>query len=174
MAAKPTFRWTVGNWNFFIPGGLIHSRGLGEHFQVWFYLPKLCHIIGKGVIWIGSREKGLLIELVEPKFLLVENLNGEENCADLKSRAPLVLQDVQADPAQLVNVRVVDPGDEPHLHRSCFIDENQYKFTNSTKLGENQCLGNSDAYECAWPSDQGCRIVWGAWQQKICAWQKIT
>ena len=35
-----------------------------------FYLPKLCHIIGKGVIWIGSREKGLQVKLVEGKFSL--------------------------------------------------------------------------------------------------------
>ena len=82
-----------------------------------FYLPKLCHIIGKGVIWIGSREKGLQSEkLVEGKFALVENLDGEENCADLESRAPLVFEDVQADATQLVNVWVVDPGDEPYLH----------------------------------------------------------
>ena len=57
------------------------------------------------------------MKVVEGKFLLVENLDGEENCADLKSRAPLVLEDVQADPTQLVNVWVVDPGDEPHLHK---------------------------------------------------------
>ena len=34
----------------------------------------------------------------------------------MKSRAPLVLEDVQADATQFVNVRVVNPGDEPHLH----------------------------------------------------------
>ena len=45
------------------------------------------------------------------------NLDGEENCSDLKCWTPLVLEDVQADPTQLVNVRVVDPGDEPHLCR---------------------------------------------------------
>ena len=45
------------------------------------------------------------------------DLDGEENSADLKSRAPLVLEDVQADPTQLVNVWVVNPGDEPHLHK---------------------------------------------------------
>lgn len=54
--------------------------------------------------------------MVEQRFPLVENLDGEENCADLKSRAPLVLEDVQADATQFVNVRVVNPGDEPHLH----------------------------------------------------------
>ena len=36
----------------------------------------------------------------------------------MKSRAPLVLEDVQADAPQFVNVRVVNPGDEPHLHNS--------------------------------------------------------
>ena len=57
------------------------------------------------------------MKVVARKSSLVENLDGEENCADLKSRAPLVLEDVQADPTQLVNVWVVDPGDEPHLHK---------------------------------------------------------
>ena len=57
------------------------------------------------------------------KFSLVElDLDGEENCADLKSRAPLVLEDVQADPTQLVNVRVVNPGDEPHLHNVILVN----------------------------------------------------
>ena len=49
-------------------------------------------------------------------FTWCENLDGEENCADLEGRAPLVFEDVQADATQLVNVWVVDPGDEPYLH----------------------------------------------------------
>ena len=97
-----------------------------------FYLPKLCHIIGKGIIWIGSREKGLQVKVVARKSSLVENLDGEENCADLKSRAPLVLEDVQADPTQLVNVWVVDPGDEPHLHKVML--QNILKSSNYQKI----------------------------------------
>ena len=34
----------------------------------------------------------------------------------MEGRAPLVFEDVQADATQLVNVWVVDPGDEPYLH----------------------------------------------------------
>ena len=43
------------------------------------------------------------------------NLDGEKDGSDLKSRAPLFLQDVEADPAKLVYVWVVDPRDEPDL-----------------------------------------------------------
>lgn len=39
----------------------------------------------------------------------------EQHCADLQRGAPLVLQDVQADAAQLVDVGVVDLGEEAHL-----------------------------------------------------------
>ena len=45
------------------------------------------------------------------------NLNGEKDGSDLKSRAPLLLQNVEADSAELVNVRVVDPRDESDLNR---------------------------------------------------------
>ena len=43
------------------------------------------------------------------------NLDGEQDGSDLKSRTPLFLQDVEADPAKLVYVWVVDPRDEPDL-----------------------------------------------------------
>ena len=45
------------------------------------------------------------------------HLNGEQNRPDLKSGAPLVLEDVETDPAQLVDIGVVDTRDEPHLNR---------------------------------------------------------
>mmetsp|Transcript_18048 Transcript_18048/g.68440 ORF Transcript_18048/g.68440 Transcript_18048/m.68440 type:complete len:218 (+) Transcript_18048:39-692(+) len=44
-----------------------------------------------------------------------QRLDAEENCANLQSWRPLVLQDVQADAAELVHVGVVDPREEPHL-----------------------------------------------------------
>ena len=72
------------------------------------------------------------MKVVARKSSLVENLDGEENCADLKSRAPLVLEDVQADPTQLVNVWVVDPGDEPHLHKVML--QNILKSSNYQKI----------------------------------------
>ena len=43
------------------------------------------------------------------------NLDGEKDGSNLKSRTPLLLQDVQADSPKLVYVWVVDPGDEPDL-----------------------------------------------------------
>ena len=45
------------------------------------------------------------------------HLNREQNRPDLKSGAPLVLEDVETDPAQLVDIGVVDTRDEPHLNR---------------------------------------------------------
>jgi hypothetical protein len=39
----------------------------------------------------------------------------QQHGADLQGRAPLVLEDVQADAAQLVNIGVVDLGQETHL-----------------------------------------------------------
>ena len=45
------------------------------------------------------------------------HLNGEQNRPDLQSGAPLVLEDVETDPAQLVDIGVVDTRDEPHLNR---------------------------------------------------------
>merc|ERR1719322_219590 len=70
---------------------------------------------GERVIRVGSRQ---------------ESLDGEENCSDLKCWTPLVLEDVQADPTQLVNVRVVDPGDEPHLgcRHGIVLREKEFQF----------------------------------------------
>lgn len=39
----------------------------------------------------------------------------QQNCADLQCWAPLVFENVQADAAKLVNVGVVDFGQEAHL-----------------------------------------------------------
>ena len=46
-----------------------------------------------------------------------ERLDRDEHCSDLESGAPLVLEDVKADSADLVNVGVVDLGSEEHLGR---------------------------------------------------------
>ena len=48
------------------------------------------------------------------------HLDGEQDGADLQGGAPLILEDIQADPAQLVDVRVVDAGDEADLDRRCW------------------------------------------------------
>ena len=54
--------------------------------------------------------------LSENNYCKIEmNLDGEQDGSDLKSRTPLFLQDVEADPAKLVYVWVVDPRDEPDL-----------------------------------------------------------
>jgi len=63
-------------------------------------LPVLSNVVGEGIVGIGSTE---------------QRLNAEQNRADLKRGAPLVLQDVEADPAESVDVGMVDPRQESHL-----------------------------------------------------------
>lgn len=46
------------------------------------------------------------------------HLDRQQHMADLQRWGPLVLQDVQADAAQLVDVGVVDLGQEAHLRRT--------------------------------------------------------
>ena len=48
---------------------------------------------------------------------MIGDLNGKENCSDLQSRAPLVLENVKTDSAKLVNVGVVDASGEGELGR---------------------------------------------------------
>ena len=64
------------------------------------------------------------MKMVEGKFLMVENLDMEEDSADLRTGAPFV----QADLTVLVNVGVIDPGDELHLHKVML-----HTFANCTK-----------------------------------------
>ena len=47
-----------------------------------------------------------------------QGLDGEEDRSDLESGTPLVLQDIEADTAELVNVGVVDLSSEKDLGRS--------------------------------------------------------
>ena len=55
----------------------------------------------------------------------MSHLDGEKDGSDLKSWAPLFLQDVEADPAKLVYVWVVDPRDEPDLTIIVMIKQQQ-------------------------------------------------
>lgn len=55
--------------------------------------PVLCDIVGKRVLGVGSTQKGL---------------DWKQNGTNLKSRSPLILEDVQADATQLVDIGVVD------------------------------------------------------------------
>ena len=64
--------------------------------------PRLGHVIRERIVRVGRGQQGL---------------DGEEDGADLQRRAPLVLQDVQADAPQPIDVRVIDLGEEAHLRR---------------------------------------------------------
>jgi hypothetical protein len=63
-------------------------------------LPVLGNIVGEGIVGVGGAEQGL---------------NAQQNRANLKRGAPLVLENVEADPAEPVDVGVVDPRQESHL-----------------------------------------------------------
>ena len=63
-------------------------------------LPKVGDLLIQGVVEVGERHQGL---------------DREENRSDLQSGRPLVLQDVQADSAELIDVGVVDLGSEEDL-----------------------------------------------------------
>lgn len=60
----------------------------------------LGNVLGKGILWIGGTKKGL---------------DGEEHGADLKGRTPFVFEYIKADAPQLVDVGVVDLGQETNL-----------------------------------------------------------
>ena len=70
---------------------------------VFVFDPGTCDLFVEGVVWVGCGEEGL---------------DGEEDGADLEGRRPPVFQHVEADPADLVDVGVVDLGKEPDLGRS--------------------------------------------------------
>jgi hypothetical protein len=67
----------------------------------------LCNVLSKGVFWVGSTE---------------QCLDGEEHSANLESRAPFVFEDVQADTTKLVDVGVVDLGQETNLRDEVMED----------------------------------------------------
>lgn len=89
--------------------------------SVLVLLPALGNVVGKRIVRVGRTKQGL---------------NGKQDGSDLKSRRPvawaclasprqtpssqedrLTLQHVKADTAQLVDIGVVDFGQEAHLRR---------------------------------------------------------
>jgi len=69
-------------------------------------LPQLCYVVCQRIIWVRCREK---------------SLDGEKDGSDLKCWTPFLFEDVQADSSQLVDVRVVDPSDEPYFGSSHWV-----------------------------------------------------
>ena len=62
-------------------------------------LPLLGHGLVERIFWVGSTE---------------QSLDTEQDCADLESRRPVVLQNVQADATQPVDVGVIDASQEAY------------------------------------------------------------
>eukprot|EP00982_Pelagococcus_subviridis_P010038 30962-Pelagococcus_subviridis.AAC.9 len=63
------------------------------------------------------RVRDLLRERVVRVRRAQQRLNGQQHRSYLQRGRPLILQDVQTDPPQVVYVRVVDLRQEPHLRR---------------------------------------------------------
>ena len=66
-------------------------------------LPLLGHGLVERIFWVGSTE---------------QSLDTEQDCADLESRRPVVLQNVQADATQPVDVGVIDASQEAYPRRA--------------------------------------------------------
>jgi len=73
----------------------LHGSGL-------IRLPVVRHVVGQRVVRVGRRQ---------------QCLNAEQHGANLQRGRPLVLEDVEADAAQLVDVGVVNARQEAHLGR---------------------------------------------------------
>lgn len=85
----------------------------------------LSDIVGKRVIGVRRAE---------------ESLNAEKHRADLKCRAPLVLQDVQANPSETIDVGVIDSCQKPHLGRAV-------RETKVRKVAEEGCVSRRSCQE---------------------------
>ncbi|CDR97615.1 hypothetical protein BBBOND_0401070 [Babesia bigemina] len=66
-----------------------------------------------------------------------QRLHAKQHRSYLQRGAPLVLQDVQAYPAELVDVRVVYAGEESHLRRLHWVllGEKQLEFVHTSLVG---------------------------------------
>ena len=85
-------------------------------------LPVLRGLIVEGVVGVGRRE---------------EDLDAEEDGADLQRGRPLRLEHVQADAPQRVDVGVVDPRQEPRLggaHR-VVVGEEELQLEDAALVG---------------------------------------
>jgi hypothetical protein len=65
-------------------------------------LPRVGHVIGQGVVGVGAAQ---------------QRLDRQQHRPNLQGRRPLVFQNVQADPPELVDVGVVDFSEEAHVGR---------------------------------------------------------
>ena len=70
-----------------------------------------------GVLVLPPLPRHVLIQRVVWVWRGKQSLNRQKDRSDLKGWGPLVFEDVQADPSQLVNVWVVDLGEKPDLRR---------------------------------------------------------
>ena len=76
----------------------------------------------------------LLIQRIVQVWERHQSLDGEEHRSNLESWRPLVLQDIEANSAELVNVGVVDLGSEEHLgwNHWVFIRQEEFAVKDAT------------------------------------------
>jgi hypothetical protein len=84
--------------------GMLASPFLGCSDGLRFVLlPMFGNIVGKRIVWVGCAEEGL---------------DWEQDSSDLKSRRPLILENVEANSAELVDIGMINLGQEADLGRS--------------------------------------------------------
>ena len=71
---------------------------------------------GLGLVALPKLRDGVVERIVGIRSAH-QSLDAKEDGSDLQSRTPLILEYVQTDPAELVDVGMVDLGQEPHLGR---------------------------------------------------------
>ena len=104
--AQPS-SWSLADSVFEVPLPCPHLRSLKVLREVFSDLDL------QGVLEVGTRH---------------EHLQGDQHLGDQECRAPLVLKDVQADAAKLVDVRVVDFGAEQTLGRNHWVLRREVNF----------------------------------------------
>eukprot|EP01084_Bolivina_argentea_P143793 252456_1 len=94
-------------------------------------LPVLRDVVGERVVGVGRRH---------------EDLDAEEHLANLERGGPLVLDDIEADAAELVDVGVVDAGEEAHLGRDhgVLLGEEELEVEDAALVGGLRGTGDDD------------------------------
>ena len=112
-------------------------------------LPGIRNFLVQRIVQVGERHQGL---------------NGEEDRSDLESGGPLVLQDVEADSAKLVDVWVVDLGSEEHFwwDHGILIGQEELAVEDAALIGSLTWSGDLDE-EVSWVLLVGLSINANIW-----------
>ena len=95
--------------------------------------PVLCRLDGPLLVRL-PRVSDFLVQGIIQVWQGHQCLNGQQNRSDLQGWGPLVLEDIEADAAKLVDVGVVDLGSEKNLGRDhgVLIWQEEFAVENAT------------------------------------------